>query len=195
MPAMNINDFSERIGQVTDSLDRMVRDRQMLSTVITVADLIAEAMGHGNKLLICGNGGSAADAQHMAGEFVCRFCKDRAPLPALALSTDTSVLTAISNDYSYADVFGRQVLAHGRKGDVLFGISTSGNSGNIKCAFEAAKGIGVKTVLLTGEGPSSIEALADIIIKAPSTETPRIQEMHLIIEHVICEAIEGKICG
>jgi len=188
-------DFSVRIGQVSGSLDRMAKDQGLLSTVIAVADLIAKAMRRGNKLLICGNGGSAADAQHMAGEFVCRFCKDRAPLPALALSTDTSVLTAISNDYSYADVFGRQVLAHGRKGDVLFGISTSGNSGNIKCAFEAAKGIGVKTVLLTGEGPHYMESLADIVINAPSTETPRIQEMHLIIEHVICEAIEGKICG
>ena len=96
MPVMNINDFSERIGQVTDSLDKMVKDQVLLSTVIAVADLIAKAMQGGNKLLICGNGGSAADAQHMAGELVCRFCKDRAPLPALALSTDTSVLTAIS---------------------------------------------------------------------------------------------------
>jgi len=192
---MGTADFSERIGQVTDSLDRMVKDQTLLSTVIAVADLIAKAMQRGNKLLICGNGGSAADAQHMAGEFVCRFTKDRAPLPALALSTDTSVLTAISNDYSYADVFGRQVLAHGKEGDVLFGISTSGNSGNIKCAFEAARRIGVRTILLTGEKASDMETIADVVIKAPSTKTPRIQEMHLIIEHVICEAIEEKICG
>jgi D-sedoheptulose 7-phosphate isomerase len=192
---MNTSDFSERIGQVTDSLDKMVKDQELLSTVIAVADLIAEAMEWGNKLLICGNGGSAADAQHMAGEFVCRFYKDRAPLPALALSTDTSVLTAISNDYSYADIFGRQVLAHGKEGDVLFGISTSGCSGNIRCAFEAAKRIGVRTVLLTGERPSDMETLADVVIRAPSAKTPRIQEMHLIIEHVICEAIEERICG
>jgi len=192
---MSAIDFSERIGQVSHSLDRMAKDRELLSTVIAVADLIAEAMQRGNKLLICGNGGSAADAQHMAGEFVCRFHKDRAPLPALALSTDTSVLTAISNDYSYTDVFGRQVLAHGKEGDVLFGISTSGNSENVRCAFEAAKRLGVRTVLLTGERPSDMETLADVIIKAPSTNTPRIQEMHLIIEHVICEAIEERICG
>jgi D-sedoheptulose 7-phosphate isomerase len=131
----------------------------------------------------------------MAGEFICKFSKDREPLPAIALTTDTSVLTSISNDYSYDDVFSRQVKALGKSGDVLLGISTSGSSRNVFNAFKVAKEMGIKTVLLTGTTERDICNFSDIVIKAPSNDTPRIQEMHLLIEHIICELIEKAFYG
>lgn len=141
--------------------------------------------------MICGNGGSAADAQHIAGEFVCRFYKDRETLPAIALTNDTSVSTSISNDYSYNDVFNRQVKGFRTQGDVLLGISASGSSGNVLEAFKVAGEIGIKTVPLTGQTEKDIANVSDIVIKTPSRDTPRIQEMHLLIEHIICEMV-GK---
>jgi len=159
------------------------------------ARIIINALKSGNKLMICGNGGSAADAQHIAGEFVCRFYIDREPLPAIALSTDTSVITSISNDYSYDHIFSRQVKALGRSDDVLLGISTSGSSVNVLEAFKAAREMGIKTILLSGATEKAIAAHSDIVIKTPSTDTPRIQEMHLIIEHIICEMVEKGIFG
>ncbi|MEW6006650.1 MAG: SIS domain-containing protein, partial [bacterium] len=124
-----------------------------------------------------------------------RFYKDRNPMPAIALTTDTSVLTSISNDYSYNDVFSRQVKGLGKEGDVLLGISTSGNSENVLKAFKEARNLKIKTILLTGEKKGKIEEFSDIVIKTPSNNTPRIQEMHLLIEHIICEIIEKEICG
>ena len=178
------------ITQTIFNLQMLLSNDTTLEKIEDVAQTIISAIKFGNKLLICGNGGSAADAQHMAGEFVCRFYKDREPLPAIALTTDTSVITAISNDYAYDQIFARQVKALGKKGDILFGISTSGASKNILEAFKVAREMGIKTILLTGKEEKSIGPYSDIIIKTPSSDTPRIQEMHLLIEHIICELVE-----
>lgn len=150
----------------------------------------ALAMARGNKLLLCGNGGSAADAQHVAGEFVNRFLMDRPALPAIALTTDTSVITAISNDASYDQVFARQVQALAKEGDVLLAISTSGNSPNVLQAMQAAKGKGVYTIGLTGCGGGKMKDLCDINISSACTDTPLIQELHLACEHLFCALTE-----
>ncbi|SAK84405.1 phosphoheptose isomerase [Caballeronia calidae] len=153
-------------------------------------DIIATSMGSGGKLMLCGNGGSAADSQHLAAEFTGRFIKDRRPLPALALSTDTSALTCISNDYSYDDVFSRQVAGLGRKGDCLIGISTSGNSANVLRAVESAKDMGIRTIGLLGRDGGKLAKLCDMSIIVPSSVTARIQEAHILIGHTICGAVE-----
>lgn len=185
--------IKERIKATIENLNKLLGSEQHIKLISDAADLIVHAIKYGNKLMICGNGGSAADAQHIAGEFLCRFYRDRAPMPAIALSTDTSVLTSISNDYSYNDVFSRQVIALGKPSDILLGISTSGSSRNVVEAFKVAKEKGIKTILLTGEVEMDIAKISDIVIKTPSTDTPRIQEMHLIIEHIICEIVEKKV--
>lgn len=185
----------KNIIQITiDNLHLLMNDEDCLQFIFKATNMISDSMKNGNKLLICGNGGSAADAQHMAGEFVCRFYRDREPLPAIALSTDTSVLTAISNDYSYDYVFSRQVRALGKKGDVVLGISTSGRAKNILEAFKEAQELRIKTVLLTGATETDIAKYSNIVIKAPSNSTPRIQEMHLLIEHILCEMVENYFC-
>lgn len=186
------NLIKERIITTIENLQKLNSNNDVLNRIADAARLIVDAIKSGNKLMICGNGGSAADAQHMAGEFVCRFYKDREPLPAIALTTDTSVLTSISNDYSYDDVFNRQVKALGKSGDVLLGISTSGSSMNVLEAFKTAQAMVIKTVLLTGTTKKAITAHSDIIIRTPSSDTPRIQEMHLLIEHIICEIVEKE---
>ncbi|MEW6482929.1 MAG: D-sedoheptulose 7-phosphate isomerase [bacterium] len=186
--------IKERIKETIENLNRL-NNENYLRAILETIDVIANAIKKGNKLMLCGNGGSAADAQHIAGEFLCRFYKDRNPISAIALTTDTSVLTSISNDYSYNDVFSRQVKGLGKEGDVLLGISTSGNSENVLQAFKRAKNLNIKTILLTGEKQGRIEEFSDIVIKTPSNNTPRIQEMHLLIEHIICEIIEKEICG
>jgi D-sedoheptulose 7-phosphate isomerase len=185
--------IQEKIQETIDNLSKLLRDEECLKTISESAKLIVDAIKTGHKLLICGNGGSAADAQHIAGEFLCKFYKDRNPMPAVALSTDTSVLTSISNDYSYDEVFSRQVRGLGKKGDVLIGISTSGNSKNVLSAFSAAKTQGIKTIFLTGEVKKEIANISDLVITTPSTDTPRIQEMHLLIEHLICEIVETDV--
>lgn len=159
--------------------------------IAAAAGLIAEAMSAGGKLLICGNGGSAADSQHVAAEFVGRFSRtlERGPLPALALTTDTSFLTAFCNDYSFEDVFARQVEALGAGGDVLLGISTSGDSENVVRAFIEARGRGMGTVALTGRG-GRLRDLADIPIEVSSIETAVIQNVHIAVEHLICGLVE-----
>ncbi|NLT23663.1 MAG: SIS domain-containing protein [Syntrophorhabdus sp.] len=168
-------------------------DDERVGLILQASTAITDSIRKGNKLMICGNGGSAADAQHLAGEFMCRFLKNREPLPAVALTTDSSVLTSISNDYSYADVFERQVRALGKEGDVLLGISTSGNSVNVLNALAEAGRRGIGTILLTGETQTA-GGLADLVITVPSTNTPRIQEAHLLIEHVIAELVEQELC-
>ena len=154
--------------------------------VARIALRIAVTMARGNKLLICGNGGSAADAQHMAGEFVNRFLIDRPPLPAMALSTDSSVLTAIGNDFGYELVFAKQVQALGQKGDMLLAISTSGNSGNILEALNAARERGITTLGLTGNGGGRMAGLCDLLINVDGANTPLTQEIHLAVEHLLC---------
>ncbi len=185
--------IKSKIRATLDNFNKLLNDEPLIKLIADTADLITDAINSGNKLMICGNGGSAADAQHIAGEFICRFYKDREPMPAIALSTDTSVLTSISNDYSYDDVFSRQVTALGKSGDVLLGISTSGSSENVLKAFRAAQKLDIRTILLTGAGKSDMAGLCNIVINTPSTDTPRIQEMHLVIEHILCEIIEKKI--
>jgi D-sedoheptulose 7-phosphate isomerase len=164
--------------------------------ITTAAQAIAEAFRAGGKLLICGNGGSAADCQHMAAEFVSRLTRDfeRPGLPAIALTTDTSFLTAFANDCGFEGVFARQVQALGRPGDVLLGISTSGNSANVIQAVELARATGVRTVSLTGAG-GRLAKLADVAISVPSDDTQHIQEAHLAIEHLLCMLVERALFG
>jgi len=155
--------------------------------------LIIEAYKKGNKLLLCGNGGSAADAQHIAAELVGRFKKERSALPAISLTTDTSILTALSNDYSYETVFSRQIEALGRPGDLLIAISTSGNSGNVINALSAAKAKNIKTIALLGGNGGKMKDLASLSIIVPSQNTARVQESHILIGHIICGLVESNL--
>ena len=157
------------------------------------SDLIARAFTSGNKLMLCGNGGSAADCQHIAAEMTGRFIKDRMPLPAIALTTDTSALTCIANDYSFEDIFARQIGALGRSEDVLIAISTSGNSGNVIQAMHVAKEIGIKVIALSGRDGGQMKSLADLLILVPSKTTARIQEAHIFIGHMICGLVEKNL--
>ncbi len=161
-----------------------------LDRIVAQADDMAERLRRGCKILVCGNGGSAADAQHLAAELSGRYVKERKPLAGLALTTDTSALTAIANDYSYDDVFSRQVQALGRPGDVLIGISTSGNSGNIIRAVDAAKALGMHTIGLLGRDGGKLKALVDEPLVVPSTVTARIQEVHQMVYHFWCECLD-----
>jgi len=170
-------------------------DEIFLQSISKSAELITAAYRKGFKTLIAGNGGSAADAQHMAGEFVSRFYFDRPPLSSVALSTDTSVLTAIGNDYGYEFVFSRQVFGLASPGDVFIGITTSGRSKNIIAAARAAKERSCMVIGLTGESVTEFDSLCDVVIKAPSRETPRVQEVHLFAEHMICELVEKNLFG
>lgn len=168
--------------------------REEADAVRRMAGIVIKSLRKGGALLVCGNGGSAADAQHIAGELVGRFLKERGPLRCIALSTDTSVLTAIGNDYGYDEVFARQVAAHGRKGDVLLAISTSGNSPNILKAVEKAKRLKMKVIALSGKGGGGLARAADVCITVPSGISPRIQEVHGTIGHILCGLVEKALC-
>ncbi|MCG7858498.1 D-sedoheptulose-7-phosphate isomerase [Flavihumibacter sp.] len=170
----------------------LVQDQQMMEKIGQIVDLVTEAFRHGNRVYFCGNGGSAADAQHLAAEFSGRFYKNRKALPAEALHCNTSYLTAVANDYSYDDIYARLVDGIMNSGDVLFGFSTSGNSGNIIKAFEVAKTKGVVTIGFTGDTGGKIRELCDHLINIPSSVTPRIQESHIMVGHIICELVEEK---
>jgi D-sedoheptulose 7-phosphate isomerase len=176
-----------------DAKQAMLANAAMLQDIENAAMQIIAAYNNGGKVLIAGNGGSAGDAQHMTAELVARFYFDRAALAAIALTTDTSVLTAIGNDYDYASIFARQVQAHGKAGDVFIGISTSGNSPNILRALHESKEIGMFTIGLTGNDGGKMAALCSICIAVPSKDTPRIQEAHLCIEHILCQIVEQHI--
>jgi len=156
-------------------------------------DRIVAALGAGRPLLVCGNGGSAADAQHITGELVGRFLKERRGLKAICLSSNAAVLTAWANDYSYESVFARQVEAYAEKGGVLLGLSTSGNSPNVIAAFEAARRLGMSTVALTGEGGGRLAGLSDVLLAVPSRHTPLIQQAHICLYHYLCEEIEARL--
>lgn len=158
-----------------------------------MAGLIAARFREGRKLLICGNGGSAADAQHIAGEFLSRLMYDRAPLPAIALTTDSSNLTAIGNDYGYVHVFERQVLGLGQEGDVLLGISTSGGSPNVLSAFAAAQSKGVTCIGFTGATAGPMRECCELLLEAPSSKTPVIQQIHITAAHIVCALVERAI--
>ena len=163
--------------------------------IIRLAQLIAEIIKNGNKLLIFGNGGSAADAQHMAAEFVNRFMIDRPPLAAIALTTDTSNITSIGNDFSFDDIFVKQVQALGKEGDLALGISTSGNSPNVIKAIETAADLGLHTVVLTGGSGGKLAGLAEVVINVPSDITPHIQEAHVWVEHLLCWMVDDILFG
>lgn len=168
---------------------------QLENVVQTAIEAVEGALRRGNKIIFCGNGGSAADAQHLAAELVGRYQLDRAPLPALALTVDTSALTAIANDYSFDEVFARQLGGVGQAGDVLVAISTSGNSKNVIRAVEVAREKGIKAVGLTGKSGGLLRQLCDICICVPSDQTNHIQEMHIAIGHVICGEVERALCA
>jgi len=173
--------------------ERLLSSQETLSAVAAVSEILTSALQQGNKVLLFGNGGSAADAQHIAAELVGRFAFDRPALPALALSVNSSCVTAIGNDYGYERVFARQIEALGAPGDVAIGISTSGNSPNVLLALSAAKNKRLSTVALTGSTGGKLKAIVDHCICVPSNETPRIQESHILIGHILSELVEEAI--
>ncbi len=166
---------------------------EQLATIRRVADVMVEALQQGRRILWCGNGGSAADAQHLAAELSGRFYYDRPPLNSEALHCNTSYLTAVANDYGYDLIYSRMINGSCRQGDVLVGLSTSGNSKNIVNAFRKARELGVTTIALTGETGGEMKALADHLINVPSQDTPRIQECHIMLGHIICEIVEARM--
>jgi D-sedoheptulose 7-phosphate isomerase len=173
----------------------LLKDEQLMLEIEKIVHAITHAFKHGNAVYFAGNGGSAADAQHLAAEFSGRFYKDRKALPSDALHCNSSYLTAVANDYSYDVIYARLLEGLSKPGDVLVGISTSGNSGNIVKAFEMAKSIGVVTVGFTGASGGKMKTLSDFLINIPSTTTPRIQESHILVGHIICELVEENIFG
>ncbi len=172
---------------------KVLNDEALVNRIEEVAHVIADAFRNGNRVYLCGNGGSAADAQHLAAEFTGRFYSDREPLPAEALHVNTSFMTAVANDYSYNEVYQRAVKAHGRKGDVLFGISTSGNSANILLAQEEAQKRGMTVISFTGATGGKMKESCNYLFNVPSTDTPRIQESHILIGHIICQLVEEEL--
>jgi D-sedoheptulose 7-phosphate isomerase len=173
----------------------ILRDDSLMTVIQEVSEACVEVYRSGHKTLLAGNGGSAADAQHIAAELVGRFYFDRPSLPSIALTTDSSMLTAISNDYGYEQVFRRQIQAHGSKGDMFIGISTSGKSPNIVEAVKLCRQIGVISVGLTGQGGGDLAELCDYCIAIPSDNTPRIQESHILVGHIICSVVEEVLFG
>jgi D-sedoheptulose 7-phosphate isomerase len=174
-------------------MSAMLADEAIISTLEGTAEACINAMRTGRKVLLAGNGGSAADAQHIAGEFVSRFAFDRPGLPAIALTTDTSIITAIGNDYGYETLFARQIQAHGNDGDIFIGYSTSGRSPNILRAFEEAGNKGLICVGMTGSGRGPMLKLCDYLLQVPSMDTPKIQEGHLVLGHIICGLVENAM--
>jgi D-sedoheptulose 7-phosphate isomerase len=170
----------------------VLQNEELLQTVQECIAVIVHAFKNGNKVLFCGNGGSAADAQHLAAEFSGRFYTDRDALPAEALHCNTSYMTAVANDYSYDVIYSRLIKGIGNKGDVLVGLSTSGNSKNIYNAFEVAKEKGMITIAFTGLTGGTLKTLSDYLINVPSTDTPRIQESHIMLGHIICQLVEAE---
>lgn len=171
----------------------ILSNENLLNTIGDITVLITNAFRNGNKVLFCGNGGSAADAQHLAAEFSGRFYSDRDPLPSEALHCNTSFLTAVANDYGYEVVYSRMLKGIGKSGDVIVGLSTSGNSKNIIAAFEQAKEMQITTIGFTGEAGGKMKDLADFLINVPSNDTPRIQESHITVGHIICQLVEENL--
>lgn len=185
---------NEIVAQLEENRTVMAAIAEKMSGDIgRCVDMLCEALGNGNKVLVMGNGGSAADAQHFAAEIVGRFKMERRALPAVALTTDTSILTAIGNDYGFNRVFARQVEALAQPGDLVVGISTSGSSGNVKLAMEAATAAGCRTVGLLGRDGGTIAGMADLALVVPSDNTPRIQEGHITIIHIVCDLLEKRL--
>jgi len=181
------------ISTSIDVKQKILADDFFTRRIEEVSKLIANAFENGHRLYFCGNGGSAADAQHLAAEFTGRFYSDREPLPAEALHVNTSFLTAVANDYSYDEIYERAIKAHGRKGDILIGISTSGNSKNILLAQKEAKARGMYVISFTGDSGGKMKDVCDYLFNVPSSDTPRIQESHILIGHIICQLVEESL--
>jgi len=191
-PGEDMDDIILRIFKESSHI-KEVFVNENLGNISKVIEAITKALKSGNKILLFGNGGSAADAQHLAAEFVNRFLIERPPLPAIALTTDTSVITSIGNDYDYSEIFSKQVRALGVPGDIAWGMSTSGNSANVLKALEAARKIGMVTIGLTGKDGGNIAKIVDYSLNVSSNSTPRIQEVHITVGHVICEMVDFKL--
>ena len=188
------NIIQERIDEHLEVVGLLKNDSKFSTNLSEISDVITECFKSGGKLLICGNGGSAADSQHLATELVSRFFLERKALNAEALTVNTSTLTAVANDYSFDKIFSRQVEAKGKKGDVLLSISTSGNSRNVIEAIKAAKSIGIKTIGFAGNNTDSLICkMSDYYVSIPSNSTPRIQEAHILAGHIICEIVEKNL--
>lgn len=188
-----IDKIKQLITASLESKKQLLSDEILLKKISSVADEIVKAFTNGGKVLLCGNGGSAADAQHIAAEMSGRFYFDRDPLDAEALHVNTSYLTAVANDYSYDEVYSRAVKAKGKPGDLLIGISTSGNSRNVIRACEQARVQKMVTIAMTGSAGGKLKTICDYLINVPSGDTPRIQEMHILIGHIICQLAEEKL--
>lgn len=183
----------ESISESIEVKQKILTNSVLISEIRKIAVACTSAFSRGNKVLFCGNGGSAADAQHLAAELSGRFYYDRPPLPAEALHVNSSYLTAVANDYSYDEVYARLLKGMGREGDILIGLSTSGNSKNVVRAFEIARELRITTVGLTGVTGGNMAGLCDFIINVPSQDTPRIQEAHILVGHIICELVESTL--
>ncbi|HZF99913.1 MAG TPA: D-sedoheptulose 7-phosphate isomerase [Chitinophagales bacterium] len=190
---MNLDQIKQLVQASIDVKQKVLSNNSLLQTVAQVAEALVEALKQDKKILFAGNGGSAADAQHLSAELSGRFYHDRDPLFAEALHVNTSYLTAVANDYSYDEVYARLVKAKGRNGDVLVGLSTSGNSRNILRALETAKQQGMTTVGFTGETGGKMKVLCDFLVNVPSSDTPRIQESHILLGHIVCQLVEENL--
>lgn len=188
-------EIEKRIEESIKTKSRILADKSFVLQIERAAKEIIRCLKNGGKVIFCGNGGSAADAQHLAAELLGKFYLNRSPLQAISLTTNTSVLTAIGNDFSYDEVFARQLKGLGRSGDVLVGISTSGNSKNVVKAMKYAREIGITTIGLTGETGGEMAKYSDVLLNVPSKDTPRIQEAHIMIGHIICEIAEDTLFG
>ena len=189
----HINFIQQKLQSSIDLKTQLINDKLLLEKVSSVANKIIECYKNKGKVLFCGNGGSAADSQHLAAELSGRFYYDRPPLFSEALHVNTSYLTAVANDYSYNEVYSRLLQAMGNKGDILIGLSTSGNSGNVVKAFEKANELGMITVGFTGNTGGKMKELSQILVNIPSLDTPRIQECHMILGHTLCEIVEMQL--
>ncbi len=185
--------IKEIITRSIEVKQKIAEDEHLLLQIQVAVEVVTAAFKKGNKVLFCGNGGSAADAQHLAAEFSGRFYKDRKALPSEALHCNTSYLTAVANDYSYDAVYSRIIEGTGNAGDVLIGLSTSGNSANIVKAFESARNKKMVTIGFTGATGGTLKAWSDVLLNVPSTDTPRIQESHILIGHIVCQLVEENI--
>jgi len=185
-----MDNIKEIISKSIETKQRILEDEDFLARIEKAVEIITSAFKNGNKVLFCGNGGSAADAQHLAAEFSGRFYTDRDALPAEALHCNTSYITAVANDYSYDVIYSRLIKGTGNEGDVLVGLSTSGNSKNIVKAFEVAKEKNMTTIAFTGSSGGKLKKLAGFLINVPSDDTPRIQESHIMLGHIICQLVE-----
>ncbi|MCL2040474.1 MAG: D-sedoheptulose 7-phosphate isomerase [Bacteroidales bacterium] len=190
-----MNRIQQAIQESIEVKQQILNDSALLSSLEKAVDICIATLKNNGKILFCGNGGSAADAQHLAAELSGRFYFDRPPLNAEALHVNTSFLTAVANDYSYDEVFARMTRAQGHVGDTIIGLSTSGNSPNVVRAFDVAKELKMNTIAFTGKGGGKMREQADVLLNVPSGDTPRIQESHILLGHLLCELVESRMFG